>query len=328
MRHERLNYVAVGLFVLAMGAVLLVALYHLTGRAGPTDRYHAYFGNVAGLKFGTPVYYEGFHVGQVESITPENGSQPTRFRVEFSVRQGWPIPVDSEARLLASGLLSAISIDIRGGESERLLAPGAELPGREAANLFAAVNEVVAEIRQVSDQGLKPLLANLNQRIDQLAGHIDAHLPGILVNADRLTGKLLGGAEAIEQLLGDDNRKGVGAAIADLRQAAHDFRRLAADLNRTRVSVDGTVQRAHQAADAANQVMQASTEVIAENRSDLRAASADLRRTLDVLANRLDSILYNLEGSSRNLKEFSRSVRDNPSVLITSDRPRDPVRNP
>jgi phospholipid/cholesterol/gamma-HCH transport system substrate-binding protein len=327
MKHERFNYIAVGLFVLAMGAVLLVTLYKLTGRSGPTDQYHAYFRNVTGLKFGTPVYYEGFHIGQVEEITPHNGAQPTRFRVDFSVRQGWSIPIDSEARLLASGLLAAMSIDIHGGQSEQLLKPGSQLTGREAANLFAVVNEVAAEIRELSDQGLKPLLSNMNRRIDDLAGHLDAHLPGILVNANQLTQKLLTSSEAVEQLLGEDNRNVIAATITDLKQAASDFRRLAADLNKTRVSVDGTVQTAMNAADATNRLIQTGADVVAENRADIRSASADLRHTLDVLATRLDAILYNLEGSSRNIKEFSRTVRDNPSVLISSDRPQDPVRS-
>ncbi len=327
MKHERFNYIAVGLFVLVAGTVLLVALYQLTGRTGPTDRYHTYFRNVTGLKFGTPVYYEGFHIGQVEEITPHNGIQPTRFQVGFSVRQGWPIPTDSEAQLLASGLLAAMSIDIRGGESKKLLSPDSELAGREAANLFAVVNEVAAEMRELSDQGLKPLLNNMNQRINELAGHIDAHLPGILLNATELTEKLLGSAEAVEQLLGQENRHIIARTITDLQEASTDFRRLAADLNKTRVSVDGTVQTARKAADGANQLIASGAEVIAENRADIRSASADLRQTLDLLATRLDAILYNLEGSSRNLKEFSRTVRDNPSVLISSDRPQDPVRN-
>src|SRR3990172_5829245 len=107
MRRDRVNYFVIGVFVLAAGAALLLLLYRLTGTTGPTDRYHAYYDNVAGIKYGTVTYYKGFQVGQVESVSPEHREHRTRYRVEFSVTRGWKIPSGSVAAIVLPGPLAS-----------------------------------------------------------------------------------------------------------------------------------------------------------------------------------------------------------------------------
>ncbi len=95
MRSSKLNYLVVGLFVLAMIGALITTIAMLTGRTGAVDNYYAYYANVTGIKFGTQVVYEGFPIGQVEEVTPEEKVGRMLFRVDFSVIQGWRIPKDS-----------------------------------------------------------------------------------------------------------------------------------------------------------------------------------------------------------------------------------------
>ena len=116
MGSSRVNYVAVGAFVLALLAGLIVAIIALTGRGGPVDRYHTVYDNVGGIDVGTQVLYEGFQIGQVERITPLLTEGPVRFRVDLSVRRGWRIPEDSVARVAASARRRAM-------KSRRWLAP-------------------------------------------------------------------------------------------------------------------------------------------------------------------------------------------------------------
>ena len=113
MKRENVNYLAVGVFVLTMLILFMVVLYRITGRGGPMDSYFVFLDNVAGLNQGTPVYYEGFKVGQVEDITPDRSTGQTRYRLEISLPSGWQIPADSVARAVSSGLLSAVTIDIQ-----------------------------------------------------------------------------------------------------------------------------------------------------------------------------------------------------------------------
>ena len=64
MKSNKVNYVVVGVFVLAMlvGAIAAIAL--LSGRTGPTETYFTSYGDVSGIKFGTKVLYMGYPVGQ------------------------------------------------------------------------------------------------------------------------------------------------------------------------------------------------------------------------------------------------------------------------
>ena len=107
MYNQRSNYVTVGLFVTVMLAATVTALVMLTGGTGPRDAYVLIFENVADVKFGTQVRYEGFPIGEVESISPVVDGARMRFRVDVSINRDWRIPQDSVARITASSFLAA-----------------------------------------------------------------------------------------------------------------------------------------------------------------------------------------------------------------------------
>ena len=81
MRREEVNYIVAGGFVILMVAIFLITLIALTGRSGPTDTYLVHYSNVAGMKFGTVVSYQGYRIGQVEDIEPIRSARGVRYRV-------------------------------------------------------------------------------------------------------------------------------------------------------------------------------------------------------------------------------------------------------
>ena len=113
MQNKNLNYAALGLFVIAMIAAAVGATVALSGPTGSHDRYTAFFGNVADVKFGTQVRYEGFPVGQVEEIRPAVKDGAMVFLLDLSVRSGWKIPADSVARIGSSSILGGKTVEIR-----------------------------------------------------------------------------------------------------------------------------------------------------------------------------------------------------------------------
>ena len=129
MRNHKLNYVIVGLFVVSMLAAAGITAMVLTGRTGESDFYYLVLDNVADVRFGTQVRYEGFPVGQVEEITPFAEGGAMRFRLDLSVTRGWRIPEDSIARIGSSSFLAAKTIDVESGRAETALAPDSEIPG-------------------------------------------------------------------------------------------------------------------------------------------------------------------------------------------------------
>ncbi|MCB1877296.1 MAG: MCE family protein [Chromatiales bacterium] len=356
MRRDNVNYLLVGGFVLLMLAALVVALYLLTGRSGPSDRYHAYYANVAGIRFGTPVYYEGFQIGQVDAVSPEEGARGLRFRVDFAVQRGWKIPADSVAQPRASGLLGTVSIHVLQGVAGLALNPGSEITGRAPANLLESVNDVATDLSDLTRNSLRPLITTLARALDGTAAALDDHGPLMLAKFSSLLAKLdsdlpglLAGLTGLSAELQRDAPRAL-AGVADLatrfrgevphvRQKLED---LVASLGRTAERLEqmfsakrvagmermlGNLESASADIGAFSRGLGASGKrldalllemdtAVGENRPDLRASVADLRRILATLNEHAGAVAYHLEGTSRNMNEFSRQIRQNPGLLL------------
>ena len=302
MKRENVNYFLTGVVALVALGLLLGTLFVITGRSGPTDDYVVEYRNVAGLAFGTPVFYQGYRIGQIERITPQREGDTTRFRVDFSVQDGWQIPQDSVAQLMSSGLLSDVFISIREGEAKELLEPGSTIEGREAADLFGAVGELAGEVTSLTRDKLTPMVERLGQRLESISGKIDEGTPELLEKAAELVDQLNASAASLKNILRPDNQAHIdrllsesGAAAANVRQLTGDLAQTREQLNSILAELDGTVK---------------------ESRPEVRQAMADLRFTLDAMAQRIDAITYNLESASRHFDEFSRQIRKEPQRLI------------
>jgi ABC-type transport system involved in resistance to organic solvents, periplasmic component len=303
MKDVRANYVVVGTFVLVMLLALAGVVALLTGRTGSTDTYVTTLANVNGVRYGTKVTYEGFVIGQVEDIVPLRSDGRTSFRVTLAVRESWPIPEGSVARVAASGILAAVTVDIRGGSSEQMLAPGSQIAGGPAANIFAVMNDMAGQVAVLNQQGLLPLLANINQRIDSLGSILERQAPELLANLTAISGDLAEKGPRITadvqkmtgtlsgQVVTADNARRIGETLENMQ-------RLSAGLQDSRKKVDAVLASMERSAPT------------------VEASLEDLRYTLQSVARNIDSVTYNLEGTSRNFNEFSRQLRENPGVLI------------
>lgn len=326
MKRDNINYLVVGTFVLVVFAVLMVFLYQLTGRGGPSDVYTVIYNNVAGIKFGTPVLYEGYQVGQVESIQPVPTDEGMRYKLELSVTRDWRIPSDSVAQVVASGLLSAMTIEIKEGESERMLEPGSRIEGREAVNIFAAVNDVAANFRELSDDSVRPLLNTLAVNIERLTDELIqlAHedIRPVFKNLDhkieqaefieqtnQLVTRLNTAAEGLQNMLNESNQDRVASTVDNLNQASVNLNALLNNIKTTRATLD--------------QILGNVDELVGSNKEDLQISVRELRTALETISANIDAISYHMEGTSRNMHEFSRHLRENPSALIRGGTPPD-----
>ena len=356
MRNNNTNYALVGSFVLLALGTLLGALYLLGDGHGPTHTYYTDLRNVSGIKFGTPITYAGYPVGQVESVTPEQSDKGTRYRIELAVRRDWRIPEDSLARVVADGLLSAVSIDIEEGASSNHLQPAGNLRGAASGNVFAAMNAVAGEFENLSRDTLRPLLGRLQRSVDVLAGALETTAPTLLQNLSVVSehmGTQL--PDSIEQLRGLSIRlnQQVPSILDDLQVTSAALRahtpqvsdavelgmqrldRVLSEQNLARVDnilsnlesasadVGRMVNRMDSAATAINGVIADVDTLIERSSPQVAAALADVRGTLLSVSETVDTIGHHLEGSSRNMHEFSRRIRDNPSALLLSTAPQE-----
>jgi len=356
MRNSKTNYTLVGGFVLLAFGALLTALYTLGGNRGPTHTYYTELRNVSGIKLGTPVTFAGYPLGEVESVTPEQAEQGTIYRIELAVREDWRIPDDSRARVVADGLLSAVSIDIEEGTSGRYLQPYDSLQGISGSNVFSAMNAVAGEFENLSRNSLRPLLSRLQGSVDVLAESLEATAPRLLANLTVVSqhmGEQL--PESIAQLhalsarlnqqvpsILDDLqvtsaalRTNTPQVAASVRQGASQLENalsrqnvqrvdnILANLDHASADVGTLVGRLDTAATSVNGLIADVDTLMRTSSPQLTAALADMRSSLLSVGDTVDTIGHHLEGSSRNLHEFSRRIRDNPSALLRSAAPQE-----
>jgi phospholipid/cholesterol/gamma-HCH transport system substrate-binding protein len=291
MRREGINYLAVGAFVIAMVVALIVWIALLSGRTGPSDDYFVVYRNVMGLKTGVEILYEGYPVGRIEKIERIERDGRPRYRVDVTVKRGWPIPEDSVAEISAPGLLASVVIDIHAGDSAQLLKPGAEIPGGEPTDLVSAVNEVTSRVVSLIDKTIEPALMDISRGT-----------PQIVENLQKFTDELNDSVSQINALLTPHNVERVSKILANVETASENANSVLADLGETRRRVDQLIERTDQ--------------LLREDDGEVGSALTNLNHSLAAVARHIDAISANLETTSRNMNEFSRQIRENPSALV------------
>lgn len=309
MKRDNVNYLLVGVFVLAAFFATLVVLYRITGRDTDTEPYYVRYDNITGVSVGTTVTYGGYQVGQVEQITPKRDNGRTEYRLRLGIREGWEIPADSVARIVSPGLLSENIIDIAEGDSRRVLAPGATLRGQEQVSVMSLLNSMAYELKDLADTRIKPLLENLNQRVESIGGELDESIPRLTANANALLEQLSAGAAGLQELFSEENRDRVSNVLENTERVSRNLAQLSEGFGEVRADLD--------------RLLEGSNALLEENRGDLREAVVALRRSMEVVSSNIDSIVYHLQSSSRNMNEFSRQIRQNPGLLLGSQPPRD-----
>jgi phospholipid/cholesterol/gamma-HCH transport system substrate-binding protein len=297
VKRDNVNYVLVGTAVAAAFVLLLVALAVITGRTGGSADYFTHYHNVTGLRFGAPVFYEGYRIGQVGTITPERAADGIHYRVQLSVRSDWPIPKDSVAHLTSTGLLADVAVGISEGGSKEVAPAGSELRGQENADIFTAVNDLAGQLSQLTHDEIAPLVKNLSQHVDSIASIIDKNTPQLLAESHQLLQRLNTVSDSLNDVLKPENRAAIAATLGNARELSKE---LLATQDRLR--------------DALTQV----DSLIRENRPGVRDAVNDLRATLAALSSRIDSITQHLAIASRNFDEFSHEIRKHPNSLLLS----------
>lgn len=312
MQDNRINYVVVGAFVSAMLVAFVVVISILAGRSGATDEYFTVYENVGGVKLGTLVFFEGYQIGQVDEVEPLTDGPRMRFRVTMAVEEGWRIPEDSVARATVSGLLSAIAIDIRGGDSTTMLAPGSEIRGVEGTNIFATLADISAEFGDLSRNSLRPLIDNLNRYVDTFGSTTMEHLPALLRNLENISASLERSSLVVERdILKPANRQRFDTILANFDTTASNLATVSGELEDTR-------QLLHKSIESINTVVDA-------NAGNVDEAMRSLRYTLDTLARYVDDIAHNADSTARNMAEFSRTIRSNPGLLLRGAPAPDPA---
>ncbi len=346
MRSSKINYLIVGLFVLAMIGALITTVAMLTGRTGAVDNYYTYYSNITGVKFGTQVVYEGYPIGQVEEITPEEKDGRMRFRIDFSVIQGWRIPKDSIGEIAAPGLLAAVTISIKAGHDKVPLKPGEMIISKERSDVFAVVSGVAGQLGDLMDSNIKPLLDNVNTAVSSIKKIIDEEGLPLLGNVNTAVSSINKIIDEEGLALFEDVRK-VTDELAEvvalmarrIPNIADNIEEFSAKLNttadelqklmtpETRKQIEAVIANLNSASKSMNTLADEIGKIIVAEDSDMRRAIGETRYIVESVSRHIDSINQNMEGAARNMYEFTRQIRQNPGLLLGGQPPEDKGKN-
>lgn len=328
MLNKNMNYGILGVFVIGMLAIAIGSTIVLSGRGGSHDRYVVLFDNVADIKFGTQVRYEGYPVGQVEDIRPVSKDGAMVFELDVSVLEGWKIPSDSVASIGSSTFLGAKTVDIRRGKAAKPLTPGAQISSAPTADMFAAMASIAGDFGDLSKNSLRPMvermsglvanvdgliandLAQFVKSINTLAAGLQGEVPQIANQLLTFTERLNKTLGSVQTVLSDQNVEGVNHVVSNVEQVSQNFVAISGTLDNTVGQINGIVANVDR--------------LVANSEGQVNVALKDTQYVLQSLARNIDNFNHNISGTARNMNEFSRMIRQNPGLLLGGS-PRDDI---
>ena len=303
--EDKVNYTLVGIFVLGLGAALVIAVLWLAAGLNTQKKYEPYQSvikeSVAGLSVAAPVKYLGVDVGKVSEIAidPQNSRQ---VRVKFLIERGTPIKQDTEAVMKSQGLTGIAYIELSGGSvgSPPLLATSdvpvpliRSKPSLSArledvlTSVLANVNRTAANLDAVLDAGNR---AALKQTLADTASLVHA----LAAQQGTISAGIADGARTAKNAARASDR--LGPAIERIATSADALRKMGSDISRTSDSAGRTVDT------AASGVQQIVTETLPE----------------------LQRLLAEMNALSASVRSLSEQTERNPSSLIRGAPQRQP----
>jgi len=170
--ETKVNYTAVGAFVLVLSGLLIAGVLWLATGGAVHKKYDTYLAmvgeSVAGLNLNAPVKYRGVDVGRVQEIELDPAN-PQQVRLLFAIERGTPIKVDTEAVLKTQGLTGIAYVELDGGSASAAplrVVPPALYPSIRtrpslAARLENMLTTLMAKLDTTSD-GVNRILSERN----------------------------------------------------------------------------------------------------------------------------------------------------------------------
>ncbi len=305
----------VGIFVLVAIAILLIAMFSISGFFNSSGNlYHAYFKNAGGLQEGGQVRYAGGPpIGRILSVVPDP-TNVAQMKIDFRVKPGVPVKTDSTVKISSLSALGENFLLIQPGSQG---APLAQNGATIKTGAYTSLDDIEATIGELGPKA-QELLGNLNERAKEMKVTI----------------------ASVNDLLNDRNRENVSLALANAKEMLKEDRPL---LNSTLKHVDdatakinpllddfkATLKKTDDAISDADKMLKdeqpeihASLLKLHETLVSTASLTDQLDRTLNVNSPNLDEIIENMRQISENLKEFTETIKTRPYTLIRSSEPK------
>ncbi|HEY8102463.1 MAG TPA: MlaD family protein [Burkholderiaceae bacterium] len=300
--ETKVNYAAVGLFVLALGAIFIAAVLWLSVGLGKQKHYQLYRAivdeSVAGLNINAPVKYLGVDVGKVHDITLDPAN-PQQVQLVFAIDKGTPIKVDTEAVLKTQGLTGIAYVELSGGSPD-------------SPPLAAAAPDQIPVIRT------KP---SLSARLENV-------LSAVLANLDRT-------AANINAILNDENRAALAKILKDtssvmstlaaqnenMKNGIANAARTADNTAKATKHLDALVKKISATTDAVSNMVSEATQTSKSAKKTIEEMDAGVHELAGDTIPDINQLLWELNALSNSLKRLSDQTEKNPSSLLRGRQP-------
>lgn len=291
--EEKVNFVVVGVFVLALTAALIGGVLWLSGSKSyraSYDIYQTYMqDSVAGLNLNAPVRYRGVEVGRVQRITLAPGNVE-QVQLTLAIERGIPVKVDTIAILQMQGLTGIAYVELTGG-------------GRNSPPLQAQADESHPVIKSGPS----------------LMTRLDSAVTTLLINLNRTS-------ENLNAVLDENNRRVVKSTLADLAVLSRTLAARSGTIDASLADAAHTLKNASRLSDELPQLVQRvqrSAEAFDRMSNELTHAGARASGTLDSAQQfststlpEVHQLVLELRDLTASLSHVSDQLEQNPAVLL------------
>lgn len=303
---------SIALLVLGAVGLLIFGINYLKGLDLFQKRniYHVVYRDISGVTGASPVYFNGYKVGQVIRTALVNEGRGG-IAVSFQLNEdGMQLSKDTEVRIYSADLFSR-ALQLVLGTSSELAQAGDTLRGDSQLSLTDAVSEQIDPLKRKAEgmiANVDSVLTAMNKLLnDSAIGDIDASFSNIRATletfngtAKRLDGIVATEAQAIHVILQN---------LTNVSQNLMAYNQRISSILANMDTVSGTL--------AGKELQQAV--------ADLSASSAQLRGVMDDLQAgegslgallKNDTLYTNLESASRELDLMLEDLRLNPNRYV------------
>jgi phospholipid/cholesterol/gamma-HCH transport system substrate-binding protein len=300
--ETKVNYAAVGIFVLALGAAFIAVVLWLAVGFGSHKEYSLYQAvideSVAGLNINAPVKYLGVDVGKVRDIKLDPAN-PQQVQLTFAIEKGTPVKVDTEAVLKTQGLTGIAYVELSGGSPE---APPLVATTPNQLPVIRTIPSLSARLENV----LSSVLANLDRTAANINAVLNEHNRAALE-------KILADTSAVMSTLAaqkDVMRNGIASAAraADNTAKATDH-------------LDALVKKISVTTDAVGNLVNETTQVSKSAKKTVDEMNAGVRELTGDTIPDINQLLAELSALSNSLKRLSDQTGKNPNSLLLGRQP-------
>jgi phospholipid/cholesterol/gamma-HCH transport system substrate-binding protein len=288
--EAKVNLVAVGAFVLALGTALVAGVLWLSSPKSYRKAYDIYVvymsESVSGLSVDAPVRYRGVPVGAVRRIALAPGNVE-QVELTLDIERGTPVKEDTVAALRTQGLTGIAHIELSGGsQAARILAARADEP--------------------------HPVIRAAPSFLQRL----DTEVSGLIAAVSR-------SSESLNAALAEDNRRALAATLANVEALSRTLAASSGALDQAIAGLPELVARTQRAAQAVERMAGETARAAADTSAAMDSVRADARQFGELLPE-AQALIAELRELTASLRRVSGELERNPAVLLHGRPPAKP----